>query len=347
MRRTAVSMILGVVLMTATPSTAEPDPLLVQVLTDLSTETHLELTRLDGARIAGTYAGLSDSLLTFLPVMDDAPAISPITIPLEQIVLVRRPGSGAAAGFEDGVKLGAVIGGLLGFGVFAGLSAMFDNDTDFDVAVAGGGLGAITFGLIGGGIGAAAGSGHTTWSTIYSAPGFGPPSAAPEPVPPPPAAATGPSHLWAHVTGGLSLGDYDEASENRTGWFGQLALMNRRSRRFEIGPTLGVYTLRSAWPGTDPGNPSYELSHAVWSFELSATRHFGNRGLHPYLTVGSGLYIAEDPYLGVSFGGGLIYQRPDAADFKFEVRDHLNLSKGVPLTPDYFLTAGLGFSFGL
>ena len=345
MIRTAVLTILGMVLMTPAPVTAEPDPLLIQVLTKLSTEKQLELTRSDGARIEGIYVDLGDSLLVLVPVVDEAQAAGPITVPLEQIVLIRRPGSGAAAGFEEGAKIGAVIGGILGFGVFAGLSSMFDNDTDLDVAVAGGGLGAITFGLIGGGIGAGAGAGHTTWSTIYTAPGFGPPPVDPEPAPEPRAA--GPSHLRAHITAGLSLGDYDQADRNRPGVYGRLALLNRRSPRVAIGPTLGLYTLRSAWRDATPASPNHLISRPVWSFELSATRRFGNRSLQPYLTVGSGLYVAEDPYLGLSFGGGLIYQRPGAADFKFEVRDHLDLSKGSPSNPDYFVTAGLGFSFGL
>lgn len=316
------------------PSLGQVDPLLETALAGLAPGCPLEVTTLSGDRQLGFFAGVQagDILLT----RSEPTGVPLLAVPLAAIGRLREEAGAAGVGWRTGFTTGAVVGGSLSLLFGLALSSLDGDDGDDTMSIlafTGLGLaaGGVTFGLVGAGIG----SMTTVWQTRYEAPGVLPASSAEE-------------STMATLGLGLASTSADGNDFSAQGLVVQAGLRRSLGSRFSIGPELAYYDVGGTLRHEGPGYTSFESVGARASFGLAAGWERARRGWSPFLTAGTGYYIGDGEFLGLSLGGGLRYRTAGHQDIRLEVRKHLNIYEGRnDFRHDGLFTAGAIFAFGL
>jgi len=318
---------------------AQPDVLLTETLAKLKPSTKLDVSVQSGDRLLGHFVGVQEDQI--LLTSFEHPSRN-LQADLHDIALIRQEKSGVSRGFSTGFPTGAILGGSL-FTLWGLAISSLDGDTSDDtmgvigIGVMGALAGGVALGTVGAGIGALT----SAWYTIYESPGYHPDNQTESEIPEP-----GDTRL--NLGAGLVWGFEDASSYDATGLFGQGGLMKSLGMGFELGPEIGYYNLAGSIAQSNGYSTWYTSVSPALSFGLLTTLQKREPGWQPYLVGGTGYYIAGAEYLGVSFGGGLCYRTLQKQEFKFEIRDHINVyDSGHDFYLDYFITAGAVFSFGL
>lgn len=313
------------------------DPLLVEAVGRLDPAARIDVTMLNGDRYLGNFAGAaSDSLLINILLNEKIPN-RVAALPMTDIIRLRENRSGAARGFKTGFTTGAVAGGGLSLLWGMALSSMFDGDIDegtvFGFTLLGTLAGGLGVGVLGLGIGALA----DVWYTVYESP-----------LAPPLASLSEPDETRLTLGFGAASGHREDHDFDAGGLYGQLGLQKPLSSHFELGPELAYYDLDGTISHQSPGYSYVERISPVITIGLTGTFQSKHDGLSAYLIAGTGYYLGNGEYLGLSFGGGLQYRTRGRQSIKIEIRDHLNLTNNSQDSSlDYFWTLGANFSFGL
>jgi|GEM_PF-3298808 len=289
----------------------------------------------NGARFEGQLAALSaDSVFLRVETLAGPRVMGLAT---DGILLIDEQRSGFETGFRIGGTAGAVLGGAYGFLMGAALSSFGGADDNrviangigvgvFGAAVAGLGLG-LTGGLIG--------STTDNWYRVYSV--DHPSQGLREP--PAELRATRGDLLFARA---LTVGGDPGVSA----WGGRFGLQQRLGS-LEIGPELGYWNLGATQTATHGTTVSTTSGEDLILLGLYGKWQRRKPGLAPFATAGGGLYFWNDPFFGISAGGGVRWRSAKGLDIFLDGRYHLPVAGGSPGRPDGFLTLGAGLSFDL
>lgn len=329
--------VLSLLILFSFPVFGQVDPLLQEAVASLKPEAEIEATLARGDRWRGVFAGCSADQLLLLGSFAPGDPGSTVSLELQEIVRLNVAGSGSGRGFRAGFTTGVVTGGSLSLLWGLAISSL-SGDDDHTLGIVGftlvGGMaGGVALGALGGGIGALT----RVWETVYESPDFpGPPDT--------------PAHRNTQVGLGLGLaaGFQEQDDYQQTGLYGHGGLQVPLGAWADVGPELGYYDLGGSVTKIGPGY-TYESSVSpVISIGLAARFQPRKSGWAPYLVAGTGYYIADGEYLGLSLGGGLRYRTLGRQEMRLEIRDHFSIyDDSHSFVLDHFITLGANFSFGL